>query len=63
MSELAVRVLRAAGAGLVAGLLTALVILIISAVLPGVTISASLWGTIVGLAVFLLTLFTGNSRL
>lgn len=63
MSELAVRVLRALGVGILVGLIAALVIVVISAVLPGVTISASFWGTVLGVLAFVLTLLTGTSSL
>lgn len=63
MNELAVRVLRALGVGIITGLVAALVILVISAVLPGVTISASFWGTVLGVIAFVLTLLTGSTRL
>jgi len=45
--------------GLLWGVVAALVLLVLSALLPGVEIAASLWGALVGFVVFLYVLLAG----
>ena len=62
MESLAARIIQAVVIGLLTGFLAFLIILVISMVLPGVSISASFWGGIIGLLAGLYAFLT-RSRL
>lgn len=61
--SLLARVFKAIVIGVVVGLFTALVLVILSALLPGVVIDARFWGIVVGLAAGLYYLLTGKRAL
>lgn len=63
MSDLVTRVLYALAAGVITGLVALLVIAVVSALLPGISIDASFWATVLGVIAALLTFFTGSARL
>jgi uncharacterized membrane protein YvlD (DUF360 family) len=56
------RALTAIISGLVAGVVTALVVWLLSVLVPGVELDPGFWGTVVGVIVGLLTFFSGRSR-
>lgn len=61
MNDLASRVVNALLAGIITGLVVALVLFVISALLPGVTIDASFWGTVVGVLAALVSFLQNRS--
>lgn len=61
-NSLITRALRALAVGVITGLLAALIIVIVSALLPGVTIEASFWGAVLGLVAGILS-FLGDNRI
>jgi TM2 domain-containing membrane protein YozV len=63
MENLLTRAIKAVITGLVAGVIVALLLLVISALIPGVQIDASLWGTIIGILTALYVFVTGEQRL
>jgi VIT1/CCC1 family predicted Fe2+/Mn2+ transporter len=56
------RALAAIVSGLVAGVVTALVVWLISVLVPGVALDPGFWGTVVGVIVGLFTFFSGRNR-
>ena len=61
MDNLAARVISAIVHGLIIGFIVFLVLIVISMILPGVSIDAAKWGMIVGMLASLYVFFTGNS--
>lgn len=57
MDDLMGRIIKAVLLGLIAGIVTALLVFIISALVPGMRIDASFWGLVVGIIVGLYSLF------
>lgn len=54
------RLIKAIVYGLIAGFVTALLLFVLSAILPGVVINASFWGMIVGILAGLYAFFVGR---
>ena len=59
--DLLERLIRAMVIGLVVGLVVLLILVVISALLPGVTINASFWATVLGLLAAAYFMLTGNT--
>lgn len=58
--NLAERAIRALIVGLVTGVAVALLVWLVSVLLPGVSLDPGFWGTVAGVIAGLYTLFTGK---
>lgn len=63
MNDIVSRAVSAVVSGLIAGLAVGLLLWVISALIPGFQIDASMWATIVGVLVALWTFFSGTTPL